>query len=379
MSKIKFLHCADVHLDSPFSSLGDNGHRASKRRHDLIEVFCDIINIAAREKVDMLFISGDLYEHEYVKKSTISIINEKFREIPDVQVFVLPGNHDPYMESSYYSHFNWSKNVTIMNASKSGIFLKETGTVLHCTGFTSFNQYNRLPDTTLHSDRQYINILLAHGTVDLNIGTNGHNPLNSEILGKMGMDYIALGHFHNRIDDVGRKGVIYNPGSPEALGFDEPGEHGVYIGTLEKHGAGASSLEMEFIKTGKRAYEVMDVNINGCENDLQVLGQLDNALSDKSDKQLYCINLKGYVDFRYKVDVRLIQEKLESKAFYIKVKDQTCPDYDFDRIKKEPGIKGIFVRKMESLILNASTEEAKNYKRALYYGMEALEKGKVEI
>jgi len=76
---------------------------------DLLEVFGRIIDLAKKEAVDIILISGDLYEHEYVRKSTIHYINKKFSEIPETKVFIVPGNHDPCISNSYYQNFEWSK------------------------------------------------------------------------------------------------------------------------------------------------------------------------------------------------------------------------------------------------------------------------------
>ena len=102
MNPVKFIHCADVHMDMPFSSIGAGDGKSSLRRQDLREVFSKITDAAKKEKADLLLISGDLYEHRYVKKSTINYINELFNGIPDVRVLILPGNHDPYTIDSYY-------------------------------------------------------------------------------------------------------------------------------------------------------------------------------------------------------------------------------------------------------------------------------------
>jgi len=68
--------------------------------------------------------------------------------------------------------------------------------------------------------------------VDLDFKDSRYNPMSSGELALLGMDYIALGHFHNTLRGVGKSENIYNPGSPEPLGFDEEGEHGVFIGRI---------------------------------------------------------------------------------------------------------------------------------------------------
>ena len=83
MKQIKFVHFSDLHLDSPFTSIGPGIEKISQRRQDLLDVFDTIIDIVKRNSADLLLISGDLYEHFYVKKSTIQHINNKFKEIEE--------------------------------------------------------------------------------------------------------------------------------------------------------------------------------------------------------------------------------------------------------------------------------------------------------
>ena len=105
MQQVKFVHFSDLHLDCPFTSLGPDLERISQRRKDLLDVFDNIIEITKRENADLILISGDLYEHFYVKKSTINHINNKFKEIGDKKVFIIHGKHDPYVNNSYYKSF----------------------------------------------------------------------------------------------------------------------------------------------------------------------------------------------------------------------------------------------------------------------------------
>ncbi|HHY23970.1 MAG TPA: DNA repair exonuclease [Clostridiaceae bacterium] len=435
MKEVKFLHCADIHLDMPFTSLGIEDNKPSIRRMDLKDTFQKIINMAHEEEVGLIFICGDLYEHDYIRRSTIDFINHAFKSIKDIKVFIVPGNHDPWVKGSYYMNYEWANNVNIISKDNPYVHLKEEGIDIYSydaflkeeieNGKTEFN-----PDN--------INILLAHGTVDLNIDGKSYNPMTSHELAALGMDYIALGHFHNRIDNIGGKGIIYNPGSPEPLGFDEPGEHGVYIGTIVKKGVNclkrlkhsgesvnldhsdcSRHLNIDFKSLNKRYYEELKVDITGYTTDEEVASNImygiktlfpglqsmetleivdsqdifpvNNDLPDttKQDASLLKLNLSslllsiilyGYIDPNYNIDMEYILSFLKDKVFYIKVRNEAVPEYDFDLIKKEPGLKGLFTGKMLELIDKAQNiREKELLKKSLYYGIQALEKGQVDV
>ncbi|MCR4436509.1 MAG: DNA repair exonuclease [Clostridiales bacterium] len=382
MREVKFLHCADLHLDAPFTSLGSDGVKSSIRRNELKQAFQGIIEAAEREKVDLLLISGDLYNHDYVKKSTINFINDGFHAIAPIKVFIIPGNHDPYVANSSYRSFQWSENVYILTEETPCAVFDSMGICVYGAGLgvsrTNGPAFSHLGPV----DPDYINILLFHGTVDMNIGQNAYNPVESKVLSSLGMDYVALGHFHNRKDDMGGTGTVYNPGSPDPLGFDEPGEHGFYLGTVTDLGDGKRSKSIRFVRLNKRFYADLDVYIDGCGTDEQVIQKIQKAAADAKIGTDDCLSvvLKGYPEREFKPDIFHVKRHLKDRFFYIKIKDETSPYYNIQEIMKEPGIRGLFARKIFLRLSQADNDDEKQVLAdAFRYGMEALEKGKVDL
>ncbi|TYQ14818.1 UNVERIFIED_CONTAM: DNA repair exonuclease SbcCD nuclease subunit [Acetivibrio alkalicellulosi] len=381
MKAIKFLHFSDVHLDVPFTSMKTGKSKISERRRDIIEVFDSIINLAKKECVDTIFISGDLYEHSYVKKSTIEYINKNFSEIAEIKIFIIPGNHDPYVNNSYYKNYDWAKNVFILSEEKPFYLDKNIGLCVYGIGFENFFKEKNSVNDIKCIDKRLINVLLIHGTVDINIKGNVYNPVKSQELAQLGMDYIALGHFHKRIEDVGGKGVIYNAGSPEPLGFDEEGEHGVFIGSINKLCEDEKNLTVNFICLNKRQYKSISIKFDKVTNIDTIIDKIHEETKGlEGEKNLLHVTLKGYTDRGFKINVSELKEILESKFFYIKIKNDTIPFYDFDEIMEDAGIKGLFVKKMMFKIEYAKSEREKELLlKSLCYGLEALEGGHIEV
>lgn len=375
MKQLKFVHFSDLHLDNPFTSLGPNLERIGRRRQDLLDVFDSIIEIVKRENADLLLISGDLYEHFYVKKSTINHINNKFKEIEDKKVFIVPGNHDPYLKNSYYRNFQWNGNVYILSEERPKVELKELNACVYGEGFDNFYKDSFISDEIRLIDDKKINILLVHGTVDMSFTKKGYNLFTSDELSQLNMDYIALGHFHNRIDNLGQKGVIYNPGGPEPLGFDEEGEHGIFIGTISKE-----SLDIKYINTNCRHYKSIEISVEDFNNSEQVAEKIRLYLEGLSLKNtLLSVTLKGCIKDEYKIDKIRIKKLLEEDLFYINVEDRTVPYYDYEELKNEPGLKGLYVRKLMDMVDKAKSEKEKYLlMKSIYYGVQALDKGKIE-
>jgi DNA repair exonuclease SbcCD nuclease subunit len=135
---------------------------------------------------------------------------------------MIAGNHDPYVADSWYRLWPWPSNVVVLSEDRPGIFLEAQKTFIYGLGFSARKQgkpdLNKVPKPK----EGCFNILMLHGTVDMDVGDQDYSPVSSEELADLGYDYYALGHFHTRKSYPTLKNA-FNPGSPEPLGFDEPG------------------------------------------------------------------------------------------------------------------------------------------------------------
>ena len=225
---MKFVHISDVHFDCPFSSLSVRDGLADNRRLEQRDVFKKVINYIKENSVRFLFISGDLYENEYVRKSTIKYINDLFLSIPETKIFISPGNHDPYLKNSYYAEFDFASNVYIFKGNFECKELPEAN--IYGMGFKNFycKDANYGAINVLQNDKP--NIMIMHASLDSSyIEDKEYNPISENRLQELGMDYIALGHFHKPYYNQENNQRIVYPGSIISMGFDEPGEHGMIV------------------------------------------------------------------------------------------------------------------------------------------------------
>ncbi len=215
---MRFIHMADMHFDSPFTVLATKKGLGNKRRLEQREVFKRTINYIKEENIPFLFISGDLYEHKYIRESTIEYINNLFKEIPNTQIFIAPGNHDPFIKNSFYNNFNWNDNVCIFNSEIKTIEFENID--IYGVGFSDFYCTNSGIENIKIKDKNKINILITHGSLDSSKTLDvQYNPINSSKLKEIGFDYVALGHIHKQIINT-EFNFVY-PGSTISFGFDE--------------------------------------------------------------------------------------------------------------------------------------------------------------
>ena len=189
---MRFIHMADVHFDSPFTVLASRENLANERRLEQRKAFADTIEYIKENQIPFLFISGDLYEQKYIRKSTIEYINNLFKEIPNTQIFISPGNHDPYLINSYYMKFNWNNNVYIFKYDIEKIELDDVN--IYGYGFSSFYSEG-ININEIKIDNQKNNILIMHADLDASKEAKElYNPVATRDLLKF--DYVALGHIH---------------------------------------------------------------------------------------------------------------------------------------------------------------------------------------
>lgn len=331
---MKFVHIADMHLDTSFNSLNEIDELPEKRRFEQRKALRNIIDYIKENDVKYFFISGDFYEHDYIRRSTIDYCNDLFKEIPDTKIFIAPGNHDPAVKNSFYNTYNWSENVYIF---KDKIEKIENENVdIYGYGFTDFYCKNSEIENIKIENKNKINILAVHGSLD---GGNDeykeYNPMSSKKMNSLGFDYIALGHIHKpSYNDKEEQRIVY-PGSTLALGFDELGKHGMIVGDITKY-----TLKTEFVILDTREYIEKELDISDMQDNDMIAEKIENL--ELNEDNLYKIILVGNRNFP--IDTKNIK-KLISKKSIIKVKDNTKIAYNLQELMQRNDLTGNFAKR----------------------------------
>lgn len=332
---MKFVHLADLHLDAKFDSLSSIDGLPQKRRLEQRKALKDVVEYIKENDIKLFLISGDLYEQNYIRKSSIEYVNKLFEEIPDTQIFIAPGNHDPYIKNSFYSTYIWSKNVHIFNENIEKIDFEDVH--IYGFGFTDFYCKQSEIEEIQVEEPDDINILITHGSLDGGSDDlREYNPLRQSKLKQLDFDYIALGHIHKPYYNEEKNQKIFYPGSTISLGFDELGEHGILVGDIKK-----DELKVKFMTIDPRQYEEKEIDITEMTSSEEVLEKLQNLVLN--NENLYKIILVGKRYFTLNIDEI---KKLNSRENIVKIKDKTKVGIDIERIAEENNVRGIFVRNM---------------------------------
>ena len=334
---MKFIHTADIHLGAAFLE-----------KNQLFESFERIIEDAKNEKVDVLMISGDLFNKQPLLKE-LREINALFSRIGNTKVFIIAGNHDFIKKDSYYNSFNWNENVIFIKGNKiSRIDVDKLNLSIYGMSYHNREIRENIYDNLTPDNEERINILMAHG------GDETHGPINFQSLNDSGFDYIALGHIHKYSEPINNYAIY--PGSIEPLDINETGAHGYVYGEITKTGR-----LIEFRSIAKKRCIHYELDVTGKDSNFGIIEELKKII----DKDAYYkINLIG----KSKIDLNL-------GLFYniknvVKVVDNTSLDYDIDKLLKdnENGILGEYIKNF--VINNISPSEIE--KKSNEYAIKAL-------
>ena len=347
---MKFVHIADLHFDIPFTTMSSKG-LAEQRRLEQRNAFKRIIEYIKNNNIEFLFIAGDLYENEYIRLSTIDYINKLFEEIPNTKILISPGNHDPYINNSYYKQYKWSDNVYIFKNLEKVEF---NNINIYGYGFENFESEKiTIPEQL---DENKINILLMHADLDAN---STYNAISRKDLLNTKFDYIALGHIHK----TGIYEKIVYPGSMISCGFDELGEHGMIVCEIDDN---SKKNNIEFVKMDESEFVEKEINISECNSIEEVIENINNLEIDQ--QKYYKITVVGNNNFE--ININTILKNVEADNI-IKIKDCTKINYDLEKIAKENSLKGIFVKELLKTI-NEDKSNLEDVMAAIEIGLNAM-------
>lgn len=370
---LRLMHCADLHIDSPFSTCSPEKRREKKGQ--LLDSFNRMIELINREQISVCLIAGDLFDTAAPSAGAVEAVRSGFAYAPGCHFFIAPGNHDPYTPGGVYEQTSFSENVTIFKEPQlSKVYLEAYNAEIY--GFAFVGKYMEKPPalTVCAPDDSRLHILTAHG--DLSGGDSDVCPLSEPLLRHSGFDYVALGHLHNWGGLKKTGGVYYGySGCLCGRDFGETGPKGAYLCELSKQ-AGAVSCNSTFVPLCSVYYAECSVDISGCETDGQAAELVEKALVENSLAE-GCevrVHLKGQVPAGYTPSGALPALVRMASCQFI---DETLPLYDINQLKEEPGLRGEFLRALLPALESGAEQTQKTAALALRYGLHVMNGGNV--
>ena len=250
MQAVRFIHCADLHIDTPFKGLSEVHPELREILYQsTYRSFQNIIDLAIREEVDCVLIAGDIFDSANKSLHAQIKFRNGLKRISDAGIpsFVVYGNHDPL--DSWSASLEWPEPVTIFGGE--GVthhpLIREGHVIARIFGI-SFSERAITDNLSLrfeNHDHEIPAIGLLHSNVGKNTGHEPYAPASIKDLSSRGMDYWALGHVHNHLILKEAHPVIVYPGSAQATDPRETGPRGCCLVTLYPDG----SCQTRFVPT----------------------------------------------------------------------------------------------------------------------------------
>ncbi len=367
----KILHCADLHLDSPFRS--GNAEKAEVRRRELRGTFSSLLLYIKTEGVDLALMAGDIFDVRYVTRDTAAFFLKELAAASRCRFVIAPGNHDPYTEDGIYARSELPGNVFLFREPALRCFsFPDINTDVYGWAFTSATMETSPLTGRTPSDPSRINLVCAHA--DVGKPLSPYCPVSEHDLAESGFDYYAFGHVHTRseIRKCGNSCYAY-PGCLEGRDFGETGHKGAYLLTIEKD-QGILSLKSFFRRFSTRRYETCDLDISGLSDGEAVRAAIRARLTEKGfgSDTLLRLTLRGSISPAFKPDLAALTAAFAPGLFWFELQDETLPLYDTALLEADPTIRGVFFARLRPMLENGTPEERLRAARALRIGLAAL-------
>ncbi len=227
---MRFIHCADLHLDSPLRGLERyEGAPAQDMREATRRSFTNIIDLALEREVDFVLVAGDVFDGDWLDFNTGLFFANQLRRLADadIRVFIVRGNHDALSKIS--KAVPLPKNVHVFKSSKPETVVDENlGYAIHGQSFTTAAVIDDLAAQYPDAHSGLLNIGLLHTALSGREGHEPYAPTTPEKLASKGYHYWALGHVHNR-EVVRENPWIVFPGNSQGRNAREIGEKGCIV------------------------------------------------------------------------------------------------------------------------------------------------------
>ncbi len=210
---MRFLHAADLHIDSPLRGLEfDDSSRSQRIRRATRDAFSNLLTLAIEEQVDFIIIAGDLFDGQWPDMRTGLWTAEQFRRLREhnIRVYLIRGNHDA--ESVVAPSISWPSDVVYEFPTKSPDSLTDprSGAVLHGQSYADRRAPGDLAAKYPAALPGAFNIGVLHTSLEGNANHATYAPTTLKALGARGYDYWALGHIHQRAELQTEPHIVYS-------------------------------------------------------------------------------------------------------------------------------------------------------------------------
>ncbi len=277
----KFIHAADIHLDSPLHKLDAyEGAPVHQIRQATRAAFENLVNLAMNQQVSFVLISGDLYDGDWKDYNTGLYFVSQMCRLRDanIPVFIIAGNHDA--ASKITKNLKLPDGVTIFSSNSPETFqMKHPGVAVHGQSFASPAVTKDLSADYPPAQPGCFNIGMLHTCASGKEGHAPYAPCTLDGLTSKGYDYWALGHIHKR-EILKENPVIVFPGNIQGRHIRETGAKGCLLVTVDDNGKTVT----DFMPLDVIRWFELPVDASGADNGYDVIERFNKGLKALIDQ-----------------------------------------------------------------------------------------------
>lgn len=375
-SQLKFLHCGDIHLDTPY--VGLSPEKSDERRRGLRASFMKMMEYVRGSGVNYVLISGDLFDADYATNNTVELLVREFRNCPDTSFIIAPGRSDCYENNPIYESGRLPSNCYIFNSDSLSRFdFDDDKVTVYGWAFMKPElKENPLYDKQV-DDISKINIVCGYADVDGRLDSDVC-PVSVADLKRFGADYYAFGSRHEGGEFVGLEDSMYGySGALESVGFDNPGIGGAKL-IVVKYNGGELSIDAKYMSFGQVVFKSEIMDITGVDTNNEIITRISRLVSEKKygSETALRVELQGYLDPRF-----IVPKNLGSDAFGLysfEVVDKTLPLFGTEYLKRDMSVKGEIFRQLLPMLESDDEETRLVAARAFREGLAALENREID-
>jgi len=281
----KFIHCSDLHIDSPFKGFSSVGNSLVEAlRKSTYQAFQNIVELALKEKVEAVLIAGDIYDGAEKSLEAQLKFRHGLQKLSDkgIDTFIVHGNHDPL--DSWSASLEWPERVHVFSGTQMECLpVERNGVVkayIHGISYPKRDVTENLSKKFSRGNKNGFAIGLLHSNVGHQSGHGNYAPCSMDDLIAAKMDYWALGHIHKfRVLRESNPAVVYS-GNSQARHMRESGEKGCCLVTLKKK----MDPSVQFIPVDAVRYIQGEVDLSGTITLEEVIHAVRSKCEDFADQ-----------------------------------------------------------------------------------------------